>query len=338
MKPRRNLQAGALILLMTISYSQVSRGQSSAQPDPSSLYRMVEFPSEDAILRGRLYLPEVRSGQLPIIVMAHGYSATINGMTADRYAERYVEAGLAVLLYDHRNFGISDGEPRQEINIWTQARGYLSALDYVSSLREVDPDRVALWGNSMSGSEVIVVAAVDPRVKAVVAQVPGFGDDPLPEDTDGKLFDSIRDTLLHGDIQATPETTIGPLPVVSSSPAIVPSIMKPITAFRWCIDYGGRFNTKWENQVTHVTPEVPVPFNAGLCVAHLKVPLLMVVPYEDEMPYCSADIARQVYEMAPGPKRLHQVDGGHFGLLYYPSPLFDDASKAQVDFLREHFQ
>ena len=38
--------------------------------------------------------------------------------------EVFQQAGMAVLLYDHRNFGLSDGVPRQEINKWVQARGY----------------------------------------------------------------------------------------------------------------------------------------------------------------------------------------------------------------------
>ena len=48
--------------------------------------------------------------------MAYGFSATITGMVADNYAEAFYDAGFAVLLYAHRNFGISGGEPRQEIN------------------------------------------------------------------------------------------------------------------------------------------------------------------------------------------------------------------------------
>ena len=87
------------------------------------VYRIVEFSSEGAILRGRLYAPTNLSKPLPIVIMAHGFSATINGMVADHFAEPFYDSGFAVLLYDHRNFGISDGEPRQEINKWIQARG-----------------------------------------------------------------------------------------------------------------------------------------------------------------------------------------------------------------------
>jgi hypothetical protein len=118
------------------------------------MFENVAFQSEGATLRGRLYLGPHRlrsSNQeegaqgAPIVVMAHGTSATIT-MVADRYAECLCEAGFAVLLYDHRNFGISDGEPRGEINPWVQARGYRDAIDYASSLPEIDKSRVAIWG------------------------------------------------------------------------------------------------------------------------------------------------------------------------------------------------
>lgn len=62
-------------------------------------YNLVEFPSQGSIIRGRLYLSENRLEQYPIIVMAHGFTATINGMIADKYAEEFCKAGFAVLLY-----------------------------------------------------------------------------------------------------------------------------------------------------------------------------------------------------------------------------------------------
>ena len=84
------------------------------------MFRHVAFPSQGATLRGRLYIPnpllQPASRQaVPIVIMAHGTSATIT-MVADRYAEALREAGFAILLYDHRNFGINDGEPRGELN------------------------------------------------------------------------------------------------------------------------------------------------------------------------------------------------------------------------------
>jgi hypothetical protein len=109
-----------------------------------------------------------------------------------------------------------------------------------------------------------------------------------------------------------------------------------LTAFRWFIEYGGRYGTRWENRATSVSPNVPVPFHAGLCSPHVTVPLLMVVAREDEMPGSNSGIARAVFDAAAAPKRLMEIDGGHFGLLHYPSPLFDEVSRSQVDFLNRH--
>ena len=90
-------------------------------------------------------------------------------MVFDKYAEAFSSAGLAVLLYDHRNFGMSEGEPRQEINPWIQSRGYRDAMSFVEKLDRVDPERIALWGDSYTGGQVVVVGAVDQRVKTIVA-------------------------------------------------------------------------------------------------------------------------------------------------------------------------
>ncbi len=302
------------------------------------MFRLVEFPSEGVTLRGRLYAGRDRSGRSPVVVMAHGFSATINGMVADRYAERFAEAGLAVLLFDHRNFGLSGGEPRCQINRWTQARGYRDAVSFATGLAEIDGRRVALWGDSMSGGEVVVAGAIDRRVKAVVAQVPACGEEPPPPDPDGSRFAQIRETLLHGDVSGTPQTTVGPLPVVSFDQRSIASLLTPLTAFRWFIEYGGRHGTGWENSATLVMPATPAPFHPGLCAPHLAAALLMMVAGDDEMPGANPEIARAVYAAAPAPKALVELSGGHFGLLHHPGPWFERASREQTDFLTRHLQ
>lgn len=108
--------------------------------------------------------------------MAHGFTTTINGMTADKYAERFRQAGYSVLLYDHRNLGISDGEPRQEINFWVQSRGYIDAIDFASTQPEIDTSKIAVWGASMSAREAFLVGSIDKRVGAIIAMIAAFGD------------------------------------------------------------------------------------------------------------------------------------------------------------------
>ncbi|MGW8315643.1 MAG: alpha/beta hydrolase [Bacteroidales bacterium] len=300
------------------------------------MYTPIEFQSEGATLRGRLYLPEQKSDKYPVIIMAHGYSATIEGMVADRYAEVFCKGGFAVVLYDHRNLGISDGEPRQQLDRWTQARGYRDAIDYVITLPQIDTSKIGIWGDSMSGDEALVVAAIDHRVKVVVVQVPACGRTMPPSDPDGKLFEQIRHTFLHGNIEATPETIIGPKPVVSFDQQTIPAMLLPLTAYRWFMEYGTRYNTKWLNNVTYVSPDVPVKFTSALCTPFIKAAILMMVSYDDEMPGANSDVARYAYSIASQPKKLIEIDGGHFGIVYYPSPLFDMASSAQFEFFKEY--
>src|SRR6188474_1175105 len=121
--------------------------------------RQVEFPSEGALLRGLLFLPEAPARRPPVVIMAHGTSATMT-MVADKYAEAFGRAGVAALLYDHRNFGLSAGEPRQEINPWIQCRGYRDAIRFAETLADIDPERIGLWGDSFTGGQVVVVGAV----------------------------------------------------------------------------------------------------------------------------------------------------------------------------------
>jgi hypothetical protein len=297
--------------------------------------RKVEFPSEGATLRAYLYIPDVPDGSdspRPTVVMAHGTSATIT-MVIDRYAQAFCDAGFAVLLYEHRNFGISGGEPRQEINPWVQARGYVDAITYVATLKEVDSERIAIWGDSYSGGQAIVVAAVDERVKAVVVQCPVCGPVGPQDDTNGTQFRKFQETFQEGDVTGDVATRAGPMPVVSFDQVRLPSLLQPLSAFRWFIEHGGRHGSGWQNDVTRVIPTTPVPFSPLLCSPHVKVPTLMIVAPEDEMVQANPAVSLQAFELISGPKEGYEIAGGHFGLLWHPSDLFDEASRVQREFL-----
>jgi acetyl esterase/lipase len=199
----------------------------------------------------------------------------------------------------------------------------------------VDPGRIALWGDSYTGGQVIVVGAVEPRVKVIVAQVPVFGAQPPEIDPSRANFDLIKEILARGDVRGTPETTVGPMPVVSADQAGTPSLLNPIQAFRWFIDYGGRAGTGWSNSVTRVLPGTPVPYHPALCAPFVRAHTLLMVAPEDEMLYANYSVARQAYELIPAPKQWYDIAGGHFGLLYYPGELFDEASRVQTEFLKK---
>lgn len=296
----------------------------------------VEFASQGATLRGFLVTPTVASGPLPAVVMAHGTSATLQ-MVAIEYARAFARLGLAALIYDHRNFGTSEGEPRGEINPWVQCRGYLDAMTFACARPEVDAQRIGLWGDSFTGGQVVVVSACDPRARVVVAQCPVFGAAIPAVEPSAERLAVIKRTLLTGNVSGTPETTTGPLPVVSADPWGAPSLLQPIQAFRWFIDYGGRPGSGWTNRVTRVIPPTPVPYPASpfLCAPFVQADVLLMVAPGDEMVNANYQTAKKAFALMPGVKRWHDMAGGHFGLLYHPGPLFDEAVAVQARFFLE---
>src|SRR6266571_2527521 len=131
----------------------------------------IVFDAEGVTLRGWLYLPDRAAGPVPTVVMAHGFSA-VKEMFLDSFAEAFAAGGLGALVFDNRNFGASDGEPRQEIDPWAQVRDYRHAITYAQTRPEVDPDGIGVWGSSYSGGHVLVLGAIDKRIRCVACQVP----------------------------------------------------------------------------------------------------------------------------------------------------------------------
>ena len=146
-----------------------------------------------------LYRPDTTGGDVPCVVMAHGFTGTReDGLAA--YAEAFAEAGYAVALFDYRNFGASTGEPRQVLDIPAQHADYRAVVQWARTRDGVDPARIVLWGSSFSGGHVLAVAADDPSIAAVVSQAPHtdafatLGQKP-PGDTARILVDGLRDQI-----------------------------------------------------------------------------------------------------------------------------------------------
>jgi hypothetical protein len=298
--------------------------------------RIVEFTSAGVVLRGYLY-EHHPDPTLPraAVVMTHGFSATATGMVADRYAEVLHGAGLNILLFDGPSLGMSDGKPRRVLNRWAQLRAYRDALGFMAGLPTVDAARLGVWGDSLSGGSALGVGAFDGRVKAVVVQVPACGSELPREDPGGELFATLRGIYLGDQLPGVRDRQ-GPMAVVSPAPGSIPSLLEPITAFRWFIDYGARHGTGWDNRATVETSDTPIAYHPGICAPHLHGASFWTIAIDDEMPGAETPISRRAFESAPEPKELLLVEGGHFGMLYHPSELFDVVSAAQADFLGRH--
>ncbi len=133
--------------------------------------RDVEFRSVDATVRGTLIMPAKSHGKPPIIIMGGGW-CYVKEIVMPHYAVGLLEAGCAVLMFDYRGMGASDGQPRQHIDPWRQIEDYRNAISYAETLNEIDTERIGIWGISYAGGHVLITGAIDPRVKCIVSNIP----------------------------------------------------------------------------------------------------------------------------------------------------------------------
>jgi uncharacterized protein len=292
----------------------------------------VEFRTEDGvILRGWHYRPDGGRGPWPTIVMAHGYSA-VKEMWLDRFAEAFAAAGLAAIVFDNRNFGASDGEPRQEIDPWEQISDYRDAISFAETLPETRKDRIGVWGTSYSGAHVIVLGAIDRRIKCVAAQVP--------------LISGHRNArrLIRADVVAGVEAVCaddrrnryagkppGMIPVVSEDPA-GPAALPTPDSWQWFTETGRTRAPSWKNEVTLRSVELFLAYEPGAYIGYVSpTPLLLVVALGDHLTV--VDEALRAYEQALQPKKLVALKGGHFDAYVAD---FEGASAAARDWFVEH--
>jgi dienelactone hydrolase len=293
--------------------------------------RDIEFAAEGVTLRGWHYLPSKSKKRFPTIVMAHGFSAT-KEMYLDRFAEAFADAGFGSLVFDNRNFGASDGEPRQEIDPWEQVRDYRHAITYAQTLKEVDADRIGIWGSSYSGGHVIVVGAIDRRVKCVVAQVPLVSGHQNARrivradfvDAVGAMFDEDRANRYAGKPPAM-------IPVVDADP-MAPSALPTPDSWAWFSETGKTRAPSWKNEVTLRSVEMFWEYEPGAYLPYVSpTPFCMIVARGDWLTIC--DIAIEAYESAREPKELVILSGGHFDA-YVAG--FDGASGAATAWFVQH--
>ncbi len=160
---------------------QKAKQPSKKEIKPPKSRKNVSFKVGETVLSAWLYLPENLSAPVACIIMSHGFGGT-KDMLLESYALRFQEAGMAVLTYDYRNFGTSEGEPRQLFYISYQLEDLSAAIKYARGLKEIDPEKIALWGTSAAGGYGIVTAAQDKKIACIVGQCPA-----LDSHADGKL-------------------------------------------------------------------------------------------------------------------------------------------------------
>jgi dienelactone hydrolase len=161
-------------------------------------FRTASVISEGVRLQAELYsLKSLAGKKLPTIIMAHGWGGVAASFRRD--AIDIANAGYLVITFDYRGWGQSDArvvltkpspikpisgqnqkftaeviEQREYVDPLEQTTDWFNVINWAIGEPMVDKDRLGLRGSSYSGGHVFYIAALDPRVKAIVSQVGAF--------------------------------------------------------------------------------------------------------------------------------------------------------------------
>lgn len=265
-------------------------------------FRIISIMSDGVRLHGELFWPRSKDGQrLPTVIMANGWGGVAAALRPD--ASGLAEAGYLVILFDYRGWGESDSrviltgpEPagsgrfmaqvqplRGYIDPMEQVEDWFNAIDWAAGEPMADMNRLGLRGTSYSGGHVVYVASRDPRVKAIVAQVPGIAARPEPGAIGASpLARAARDRatrMARGELgyPAPGEQVVGNLTGAPVGDKLL----------RW-----------WPNEEA----------------SHLTVPALFILAQNDEV-VRNQNSGELAFKRAAGPKKLVVIPGiGHYGI------------------------
>src|SRR6516164_4420825 len=271
----RHRHASLATLALVLGVGEPAFAQPKAKPLPERAEKKtVTIYSDGTKMVGDLYLPAgFQKGQKrPAVVFCAGTAGTRRG-TPQQLAPRFLEAGFVFLAFDYRGWGDSDGkllpvEPlpkpdakgevtvkvrvvRWQMDFADQTQDIRAAIGFLAGEPCVDPERIGIMGTSYGGGLVTWVAANDPRVKCVVAQVPGMGGGRGPA-AEQRIYELATK-------QARGETE--PVPFETGKPTGAMARYKQM-----------RYN-----------PAKGIGFNPIEAAAKIKVPMLLVLAEKEEL-------------------------------------------------------
>lgn len=292
--------------------------------------RDVAFASQGVLCRAWAYAPVAGHRRLaPCIVMAHGLAGT-RECALEPYALAFARAGFFVLLFDYRFLGASDGSPRQLVDIRCELEDWAAAIAFARGMPGVDPNRIALWGTSLSGGYVLTAAARDAKVAAIAAQCPMI---------DGK--ESARMLVRRAGLGmlarlAWAATLDLGRALLAMSPKLVPVVAPPgavaaMTSEDACEGMRAIVPPGWRNAVAARLLLTLPCYRPGAFARSVRCPALIIACEKDSVTSVEATAAA-VAEMDNA--TLLTLPIGHFDI--YLGEWFDRSSREQIAFFKRH--
>ena len=256
----------------------------------------VRFHSGPAVLAGTLKLPDAGSPPFPAIVQGPGWLGLAAANAYKPYHEALLAAGFAMLVFDYRGFGDSTGDASY-LDPMTQVADWRAAVSYLETRTEVDAGRIGAFGSGgTGGGNAIYAGALDPRVKAVVSQVPiADGRDWLHrmrrEYEWLEFLEAIRQDRLHRVVTGEP-TLVAPREGI-----MVPTPERRASTIKADVD------DKIPPLVELASAEAIFAYRPIDVVDRIAPRALMLIAVENDAT-TPEDHAYALYDRAGGPKRL----------------------------------
>ncbi len=116
-------------------------------------------------LAADMYIPKNANGKLPAIAVSGPFGA-VKEQSSGLYAQTMAERGFLTIAFDPSYTGESGGEPRYVASPDINTEDFSAAVDFLSTLDDVDPERIGIIGICGWGGLALNAAAMDTRIKA----------------------------------------------------------------------------------------------------------------------------------------------------------------------------
>lgn len=126
-------------------------------------FEEVTFPSRDGTVLSGWFLPAIGTAKGTVL---HLHGNAENMSSHFEFVDWLPAAGFNLLVFDYRGYGRSAGHPARR-GVYEDA---CAALSYLRARKDIDPDRLLVFGQSLGGAQAIAVVGGGERqgVRAVV--------------------------------------------------------------------------------------------------------------------------------------------------------------------------
>ncbi|WP_078900245.1 alpha/beta hydrolase [Streptomyces sp. SBT349] len=293
-----------------------------------------DFPFFSSGLRldADLHLPDDggAGAPYPVVIPASGYQG-LKVIHPERFARALTVRGYAVVAFDYRGFGGSEGE-RGRLVPQEWAEDVRAAVDRASAARVLDAGRIAVLGWGMGGGVVVAEAAEDPRVRAVAAvNCVSDGTRSTRNTHDETSWNSLLERIA-GDRGRRVES--------GRSEITSPWDIVRLDRDGHTDGYVGEELYKapgFGSGVTLESAELLLRFSPEQ-VAHRIAPRPLLVVHGAENRLYRPEEARSLFAHAREPKRLHLIEGaGHTEWMFDEHPTFQGLVDELDSFYAEAF-